>query len=93
MAKYTDQQRKLAVKSRLQKIMDGPRPSYPEPRKTGKILIDLNGRKTEVDLAPIDGHIAQWIVTINGKKYKEPMGMTAVYKELARLNPPARNYA
>jgi hypothetical protein len=92
MAKYTDQQRILAVKSRLKKIMDGPRPDCPEPRKPGKISMELNGRKTEVDLLPIGSHVAQWSVTINGKKYQEPMGMTAVYKEIARLNPPARNF-
>ena len=89
--KYTDQQRAKAVKIRLANIMKKPAPDYPEPRKPGKIVIEINGIKTIVDLKPHPRHIAQWVVTINGKIWKRKAGMNKVWREIARLNPPARN--
>jgi hypothetical protein len=92
MATYTKSQREEAVKSRLQGIIDGPRPDYPEPRRTGYLISKINGRKVVVLLEPYKRNITQWRVTIDGKLFSEHCGMSQVYEELARLNPPARNY-
>lgn len=90
--KYNDRQRKAAVRSRHQKIIDGPKPDYPEPRKTGRIISNINGKRVVVILEPYSRNITQWRVTINGKLFNEHCGMGKVYQELARLNPPARNF-
>lgn len=88
---YNDKQRKEAVRSRLQNIIDDPKPDYPKPRNNGFVAIKINGKKTTIFLEPYRKNITQWRVTINGKLFSEHCGMTQVYEELARLNPPARN--
>jgi len=90
--KYSDSQRKEAVRSRLQSIVDSPPPDYPEPRKKSYMAMNVNSIKTTVILEPYRCNITQWVVTINGKKITKPMGMNRVYRELAKLNPPARNF-
>ena len=92
MTTYIANQRRAAVRSRLEHIVNGPKPDYPEQRKSGKMVILINGIKTVVLLEPYRRNITQWKVTINGKLFSEHCGMRRVYEELARLNPPARNY-
>lgn len=90
--KYTDKQREAAVLARLENIMGHPRQDYQEPRKPGYITTKINGVKVVVLLEPHKKNITQWKVTINGELFSEKCGMNQVYRELARLNPPARNY-
>jgi len=79
------------VNARLRHIMERPQPDYPVDRANGSIFMDINGVETIVELRPAK-NITQWYVTINGLKLTKPMGMNHIYRELARLNPPARNF-
>jgi len=90
--KYTDKQRESAVRSRLRNIIDSPSPDYSERRKPSYIVTKINKRKVIVLLEPYERNITQWRVTINGELFSDHCGMTEVYKELARRNPPASNF-
>lgn len=92
MPTFNDKQRKAAVRSRLQAMLDRPKPDYPEPRKIGRLVLNVNGKRTTVILEPYIKNITQWRVTINGVLFNKHCGMSKVYEELARLNPPARNF-
>ena len=89
--KYTERQRAYGVNSRLKNIMDGPSPDYPSARKNGRIVAEINGVKTVVDLIPYLRNVTQWTVFINGVLWRDHVGMNKVYKRLAELNPPASN--
>lgn len=54
--------------------------------------MELNGKTTIVDLKPCGTNITQWKVFINGILFSGKCGMNQVYRELARINPPARNF-
>lgn len=88
--KYNDYQRKLANESRFRNILDLPPPEYKVERHNGFTVMYLNGIWTIVNLKPA-GTIEQWQAVVNGKLLDDdPVSMTKVYSELARLNPPAR---
>ena len=89
---YSDKQREAAIRNRLKNIIDQPKPDYPEQRKPGYITTKINGIKVIVLLEPYAKNVTQWKVTINGELFSKHCGMNQVYRELARLNPPARNF-
>ena len=83
--KYKDSRRKEANRVRFENIINNPKPDYPEPRKTGRIISNINGKRIVVVLEPYIRNITQWVVTINGELFSEHCGMGKVYEELARL--------
>jgi len=88
--KYNDYDRDKANEVRFSNIMAQEyEPRF--DRESGFVVMYLNSRWTIVDLEPVR-NITQWKSTVNGVLFKESAGMNKVYRELARLNPPARNF-
>ena len=88
--KYTDYNRKKSQEARFKNMLSVER-DYPPPRPDGELYLRLNGKETYIYLEPA-GNIAQWKSTINGVLFMECAGMHHVYRELAFINPPARNF-
>lgn len=88
---YSDRQREKANISRFTNILSAPAPWYPIEREKGFIVMLQNGRWTFINIYPV-GSITQWRVDINGDEFSSRCGMNKVYRELARRNPPARNF-
>ncbi len=63
----------------------------PQARNPGFLVMQQNGVWTFANWTPA-GTIEQWRVKFNSELFSEKCGMNQVYRELARLNPPARNF-
>ena len=92
LRKYSQKQAENGVKVRLSNILSLPPPEYKTERCNGFNIMYLNGIWTVINLKPL-GTIEQWEATVNGILLdKDPVSMTKVYREIARLNPPARHF-
>ena len=84
--KFTHEQCLRGVEAKLQNMLAHV-VDYPQDRTDGELYLQLNGKETYVYLEP-NGNCTQWRSTVNGVLFKERSGMTKVYSEVARLNPP-----
>jgi len=91
MIKYSESQRREGLRVRFENMAKHPPPEIPVERENGFLVMFLNDIWTIVNLKPV-GKITQWESVFNGQVYKECSGMNCVYKHVAFLNPPARNF-